>query len=59
MSNILLYFQTDSKHKSLLRGFTQQLLKTDAETHSQTLGEAWGILGDMYVRVGVGVWART
>lgn len=26
------------------KGFTQQLMETDVETHSQTLGRAWGIL---------------
>ena len=28
----------------LLRGFTSQLMETDAEIQSQTLGGAWGVL---------------
>jgi hypothetical protein len=33
---------------TVIRGFTQQLKKTDAETHNQTLGRAWGRMEKIY-----------
>ena len=41
IDSILQYSQkvlTDAQYNCYQRGFTQQLMETDAETHSQTLG---------------------
>jgi hypothetical protein len=35
----LLYFQTGAQQNCRLRGFTQQRMENDAETHSQKLSE--------------------
>lgn len=43
-SGILLYSQTDASFTCHQTGFTQQLMETEAEAHSQTVGTAWGIL---------------
>jgi hypothetical protein len=37
INDSLLYLQTGGYHNCHLVGFTQQLMETDAETHSQTL----------------------
>ena len=42
--NDILYLNTGAYHNCPLRGFIQQLMEIDAETHSQTLGIAVGIL---------------
>ena len=39
---ILLRFQTGAS--CFLRGSTQELTQTDADTHSQTVDGAWGLL---------------
>jgi hypothetical protein len=41
---ILLCLQTGVEHGCPLRGSTQQLTQTDADTHSQTMDGAWGLL---------------
>lgn len=41
---VLLRLQTGVSHDCPLRGSTQQLTEADAETHRQTLNEAWGLL---------------
>jgi hypothetical protein len=40
-------FSLKKKHTCPLSGFTQQMMGTDAETHSQTQGRAWEILWKM------------
>lgn len=40
INDTLLCLQTGTFHNCLLRGSTQQPLERDAETHTQTLGEA-------------------
>jgi hypothetical protein len=44
INHTLLYLQIGAYHSCHRRGFTQQLMKTDAETHRQTLSWAWEIL---------------
>lgn len=45
VNDTLLRLQTGAEHNCLLRDFIQLLLlKTDAETYSQTIGGAWGVL---------------
>lgn len=44
VNDTLLCLQTGAKHNCHLRGFIQQRMETDADSHSQTLGGAWGIL---------------
>ena len=43
-NDILLYSYIVAQGDRHQRGFTQQLLGTGAETHSQALARAWGIL---------------
>jgi hypothetical protein len=44
LNDILLYFQKGTWHNCYLRGFTQQQMETDAETHIQMLDRNWRIL---------------
>jgi hypothetical protein len=41
---LLLCLQTGVKHDCPLRDSTQQLSQTNADTHSKTVGGAWGLL---------------
>jgi hypothetical protein len=38
INGILLDLQTGTEHSCRLKGFTQQLMETNEEIHSQTLG---------------------
>jgi len=41
--SMIICSKIDTKLNSHLKGFTQQLMETDAETNSQILGRAWRI----------------
>jgi hypothetical protein len=43
-NDTVLYSQTEAWHNSHQRDFIQQLMETDVEIHSQTLGKAQEIL---------------
>ena len=44
IKDIFLYLLIGAYYNWLLRGFTHQLMEIDAESHSQTLGRALGII---------------
>jgi hypothetical protein len=44
VNNIQFCLQTRVYHGCPLRGFTHQLIQTDADTHSQTVDSAWRLL---------------
>jgi hypothetical protein len=44
LNDIMVYFKIDAYPSCHERGFTQQLIGADEDTHNQTLGRVQGIL---------------